>query len=87
MDKTLSDALQMLTKVNSKLVDRVVNIEKKIGKDSGVDAKATSKPEKLYKTSNCQLELSELPPNTFRMALKYPTSVHNTRLTSYHDSR
>ena len=37
MDKTLSDALQMLTKVNSKLVDRVVNIEKRLDKDSGVD--------------------------------------------------
>ena len=49
MDETLSDALQMLTKVNSKLVDRVVNIEKRLDKDSGVDTKATSKPEKLYK--------------------------------------
>ena len=49
MDKTLSDALQMLTKVNSKLVDRVVNIEKRLDKDSGVDTKATFKPEKLYK--------------------------------------
>lgn len=53
MDKTLSDALQMLTKVNSKLVDKVVNLERKVNSVNGNDSsdpKASSKPEKLFKT-------------------------------------
>lgn len=52
MDKTLSDALQMLTKVNSKLVDKVVNLERKVNSINGNDSsdpKASSKPEKLFK--------------------------------------
>jgi hypothetical protein len=49
MDKTMSDALMMLTKVNSKLVDKLAGLEKKVDKQGGGDSKATSQPEKLYK--------------------------------------
>ena len=52
MEKTLADALMLLTKTNSKLADKVVNLEKKVNGISGdsSDSKASSKPEKLFKT-------------------------------------